>query len=184
MALGLKCGTVTLVDHDSDWETIAVRTIERLWRVFGSVAKDIQHVGSTSVLGIKAKPSIGIVMAVDQLGLIESFIPFMEREGFVVNYRINENECYIVIVVYKDNSYSVETHSILVVKYDDPKYSDALCFRNYLNANPVAAKRYEVHKLEVARKSNNDRSVYKKNKNDQMKLILEEALMWSSIYDT
>ena len=183
MALGLICGTATLVDHDPEWETIAVQTIDCLWRIFGSVAKDIQHIGSTSIKGIKAKPSIGIVMAVDQIERIESFIPFMEREGFVVSYRINENECYIVIVVYKDNSYSVETHSILVVKPDDPKYNDSLCFRNYLNANPAAAKRYEDHKLEIEGKSNNDRSLYKKNKSDFMKLILEEALVWSSVHD-
>ena len=184
MALGLKCGTATLVDHDPEWEAIAAQTIERLWRVFGSVAKDIQHIGSTSINGIKAKPSIGIVMAADPYEGIEPLIPLMKQEGFIVDYRINEKERYIVIVVYKDHSRTVETRSILVVKSNDPKYEEALCFRNYLNANQNMAKRYEAYKLEAARKSNNDRSVYKKNKSDFMKLILEEALVWSSVYDT
>ena len=184
MALGLKCGTVALVDHNPEWETVATQTIERLWRVFGSVAKDIQHIGSTSINGIKAKPSIGIVMAVDHFEFIESLIPHMEREDFIFTYRTNESERYIVIVIYKDKSYSVETHTILVVKFDDPKYKDSLCFRDYLNANPDSAKRYEAHKIEVALKSNNDRSVYKENKSNFMKLILDEALIWSSISDT
>ena len=152
MVLGLKCGTVTLVDHDPEWETVAAQTIERLWRVFGSAAKDIQHIGSTSINGIKAKPSIGIVMAVDHFELIEPLIPLMEQEGFIVDYRIRENEYHIVIVVYKDQSCSVETHSILVVRTNDSKYKDSLCFRNYLNANPNAAKIYEAHKLEAAGK--------------------------------
>ena len=178
MALGLKCGSVALVDHDSDWESIAVRTIERLWRVFGSVAKDIQHVGSTSVNGIKAKPSIGIVIAVDHFELVESLIPNMEQEGFIVTFGFKEEEWKII--VYADKSYSVETHSILLVKCNNSKYRDALCFRDYLNANPKAAKRYEAHKLEIAEKANNDRSVYKKNKSDFMKQILEETLTWSS----
>ena len=183
MALGLLCGTVALVEHDPEWETIADKTIKSLWRVFASVARDIQHCGSTSIKGIKAKPSIGIVMAVDQFELVEPLIPLMEREGFIADYRKNENENYIVIVVYKDQSYSVETHSILVVKFDDPKYNESLCFRNYLNANTDAVKRYEAHKLEVAEKSNNDRSVYKKNKSDFMELILKEALVWSSVHE-
>ena len=184
MALGLTCGTATLIDHDPEWEAIATQTIECLWRVFGSVAKDIQHIGSTSIKGIKAKPSIGIVMAVYHLELVESLIPLMKQEGFIADYRINENECYIVIVVYEDESYSVETHSILVVNFNDSKYKESLCFRNYLNANPNAAKRYEAHKLDASVKYNNDRSRYKDYKSNFMKQILEEALIWSSICDT
>jgi len=179
MSLGLKCGTVALVDHDPEWETIADQTIERLWCVFGSVAKDIQHAGSTSVNGIKAKPSIGIVVAVDHFELIESLIPDMEQEGFIFTYGFKAEEWKII--VYADKSYSVETHSILLVEFNNPKYKEALCFRNYLNANPDAAKRYEAHKLEIARKANNDRSVYKKNKSDFMKQLLDEALIYSSV---
>jgi GrpB-like predicted nucleotidyltransferase (UPF0157 family) len=55
-----------------------------------------------------------------------------------------------------------------------------LCFRNYLNANPNSAKKYESHKLEAAGKADNDRSIYKKNKSDFMKRMLDEALIWSS----
>ena len=179
MSLGLKCGTVALVDHDPDWEIIATQTIKHLWRVFGSAARDIQHIGSTSINGIKAKPSIGIVIAIDRLELIAPFIPIMEREGFIITCRIKESEW--VVVVYKDRSYSVETHSILIVEFDDPKYKESLCFRNYLNANPNAAKRYEAHKLEVAGKANNDRSLYKMNKSDFMRQMLEEALNWSFV---
>ena len=55
MIVGLKRGR-ELVDYNLEWKAIAQETIGRLWRVFGSVAKDIQHVGSTSIAGIKAKP--------------------------------------------------------------------------------------------------------------------------------
>lgn len=181
MVLGLKCGTVALVDHDPEWETVADKTIERLWRIFGSAAKDIQHIGSTSINGIKAKPSIGIVVAIEDFEIIESFFPLMERKDFIITHRMKENEC--VVVIYKDNTYSVETHSILIVKFDNRSYKQSLCFRNYLNANPDSAKRYEAHKLEIAGKANNDRSVYKKNKSDFMKQILEEALIWASVRD-
>ena len=58
MRLGLRSGTVELVDHDLRWEMIAAQTIEQLWSVFNSTAKDIQHIGSTAIKGIKAKPMI------------------------------------------------------------------------------------------------------------------------------
>ena len=64
MAIGLKRGTVRLAEHDPEWEQLARETIGRLRCVLGSVAKDIQHVGSTSIPGIKAKPIIDIAVAV------------------------------------------------------------------------------------------------------------------------
>jgi GrpB-like predicted nucleotidyltransferase (UPF0157 family) len=58
MILGLKGASVELVDHDPAWGTLAAQDIEELWNIFGLTAKDIQHVGSTAIHGIKAKPII------------------------------------------------------------------------------------------------------------------------------
>ena len=63
--IGLKRGTVKLFNHEKGWELEAQRTIFRLYKILGTVARDIQHVGSTSILAIKAKPIIDIVVAVD-----------------------------------------------------------------------------------------------------------------------
>ena len=63
--IGLKRGTVQLFDHEKEWELEAQRSIERLGKILGSIAKDIQHVGSTSILSIKPKPIIDIAVAVD-----------------------------------------------------------------------------------------------------------------------
>lgn len=65
MMIGLKRGTVALFDHEKEWEIEAQNTISRLKNILGDVAKDIQHIGSTSILSIKAKPIIDIVVAVD-----------------------------------------------------------------------------------------------------------------------
>jgi GrpB-like predicted nucleotidyltransferase (UPF0157 family) len=67
----LKHGVVELADHDPEWEQIARETIGQLWRVLGSVAKDIQHVGSTAIRNIKAKPIIDIAVAVDDFAEVE-----------------------------------------------------------------------------------------------------------------
>ena len=58
--IGLKRGTVKLYEHEKDWEINAQNTISRLKKLLGDVIKDIQHVGSTSVFSIKAKPIIDI----------------------------------------------------------------------------------------------------------------------------
>ena len=54
--IGLKRGTVTLSPHQTEWDEQARRTIEQLKERFGELAVDIQHVGSTSIPNIAAKP--------------------------------------------------------------------------------------------------------------------------------
>ena len=61
---GLKRGTVHLSAHDPAWADQARETIRILWEVFGDLAKDIQHIGSTAIPGIEAKPIIDIAVGV------------------------------------------------------------------------------------------------------------------------
>lgn len=73
--LGLKRGTVMLCEHEKEWETEAELAITRLRAILGNVIKGIEHVGSTSVTSIKAKPIIDIALAVDR------FEDILTREG-------------------------------------------------------------------------------------------------------
>ena len=72
--IGLKRGTVKLLNHEKEWELEAQRTIFRLYKILGTVARDIQHVGSTAILDIKAKPIIDIVVAVDDFKDVLAYI--------------------------------------------------------------------------------------------------------------
>ena len=65
MSLGLKRGTVYLEEHQIDWETNARETIDDLYAVLHELHPDIQHIGSTSIHSIKAKPIIDIAIAVN-----------------------------------------------------------------------------------------------------------------------
>lgn len=61
MTLGLKRGTVKREPHDKQGNEIAVQTIKTLKSILGDDAVDIQHIGSTAISVIKAKPIIDIV---------------------------------------------------------------------------------------------------------------------------
>ena len=61
----MKRGTVYLEPHQSEWERSAEETIRTLKNILGSVAVDIQHIGSTSIKTISAKPIIDIAVAVN-----------------------------------------------------------------------------------------------------------------------
>lgn len=82
--LGLKRGTVKLYDHEKEWEAEAQRTIERLKTILSDSARDIQHVGSTAVPSIKAKPIIDIAVAADSFEDILARKEQLEKKRFLL----------------------------------------------------------------------------------------------------
>ena len=65
MSIGMKRGTVFLEPHLTEWEIAAKEAIRTIKSILGDIAADIQHIGSTSIKAIKAKPIIDIAVAVN-----------------------------------------------------------------------------------------------------------------------
>lgn len=65
--IGLKKGEIVLCEHQIHWELNAKSTINKLKEILGDIAIDIQHIGSTSIKNIKAKPVIDIIVGVIDL---------------------------------------------------------------------------------------------------------------------
>lgn len=184
MLLGLKRGFVELANHDPNWEILATQTIKQLWQVFGSVAKDIQHVGSTAIVHIKAKPIIDIAVAVDDFPEVETLVPTLENAGFI--HRHWETDEQMLFAVGDDSKPDgVVTHFIHVVKKDSLDWINYVNFRNYLNANINTAKAYEDLKIKLATENPYDkgREKYLAGKYEFIKRTLQEALVWSDIHD-
>ena len=165
---------VELADHNPEWGKIAAHAVERLWRVFGSVAKDIQHIGSTAVKNIKAKPIIDIAVGVEVFDDIESLTPVMEQGGFIVEYAVKENEWH-GFRVFADAEHSIRTYNIHVIKSNSAKWHEFICFRDYLNLNPHAARKYETLKLKIIEETSGKHSDYKENKHDFIQQVLKDA---------
>ena len=184
MALGLKRGVVELADHDPEWANIAAQTIERLWSIFGScssggIVADIQHVGSTAIKGIKAKPIIDIAVAVDDFTEVENLIPVLEAEGFLWRKRENEQRVLFAIGDYA-NPDGLVTHFIHVMKPESNEWFKCVGFRDYLNRHISAAKEYEALKVKLANDNPIDpgREKYVAGKNDFIMKILADAHTW------
>ena len=151
MTLGLKRGTVALLAHETEWDTEAAKTIALLRAVLGNTAVDIQHVGSTSVPSLRAKPIIDIAVAVRDFGDVLAMQDAMQQAGFY--YRpANTLPGQILFArgSYYDGTGDLQTHFIHVVRADGDEWRNYLLFRDYLRANPAAAKEYEALKLRLA----------------------------------
>lgn len=180
--LGLKRGTVQLYEHEQAWEIEAQNTISRLKEILGSVIKDIQHVGSTSILTIKAKPIIDIAVAVDSLEAVLRFEEEMKKQGFYYRPKVDlGKQLLFASGSYYDGTGELQTHFIHVVKAGSMDWRNYINFRDYLNNIPAVAKEYEKLKVTLAKQAPVDdgREKYLKGKHDFIAYTLRKALVYS-----
>lgn len=178
--IGLKRGTVKLFNHEKEWELEAQRTIFRLQKILGTVAKDIQHVGSTSILTIKAKPIIDIAVAVDNFKEVLALEAELNNAGFYYRPNVNlKDQLLFACGSYYDGTGDLQTHFIHVVLEDGMEWINYINFRDYLNKMPTVAKAYEDLKTSPAAVVPIDkgREQYLKGKHDFIVYTLRKALV-------
>ena len=169
MSLGLKRGIVKLEAHDKQWDDIANQTIKALKVILGDDVIDIQHIGSTAIPTIKAKPIIDIVVGVNDFNKITSHDEQLQKNG--IFYRGSDIECQLLYVM-GDMEKDIRTHHIHVVKWNETEWKNYIHFRDYLNANEDVALQYQKLKEELEGKYADDRAAYTKGKRNMIDIIL------------
>lgn len=185
--IGLKRGTVKLYEHEKEWEIEAQNTITKLRKILGNIIKDIQHVGSTAIPSIKAKPIIDIAIAVDDFNEILAFEKDLKNEGFY--YRPNSDlgkQLLFASGSYYEGTGNLQTHFIHIVKTESMDWINYINFRDYLNNNLSVAKEYETLKESLALQFSidNGREKYLKDKHEFIVYTLRKALVKSYLGKT
>ena len=168
--MGLKRGIVKVVDYDTNWIKEFEQEKAILKSLFQSVAVSIEHMGSTSIPGLAAKPIIDIAVGVKSLEDFTKVSSNFENPP----YSIKEDSVSDEILVRKgpeDN----RTHFIHIMEIDKDRYKHAILFRNYLRTHPDALKEYENLKKELAIKYPKDRNKYIEGKSNLINNILKKA---------
>ena len=78
---------ITLADYDPDWPVLFAREAARIRAALGARAVQVEHVGSTSVPGLAAKPIIDILLAVPDSSDEQAYVPALEAAGYVLRIR-------------------------------------------------------------------------------------------------
>lgn len=180
--IGLKRGTVKLCEHENQWEIEAQNTISRLKKILGNVANDIQHVGSTAIPSIKAKPIIDIAVAVDDFNDVLALEKELKDKGFYYRPQVDLGEQLLFASgsLY-EGAGDLQTHFIHVVRTNSMDFINYINFRDYLNSTPLVAKEYEELKVSLALQAPIDsgREKYLKGKHDFIVYTLRKALVKS-----
>ncbi|MBP3920709.1 MAG: GrpB family protein [Bacilli bacterium] len=166
---GLKRGYLELQDYREDYPYIYEKEKEELLEIYKDRIRYIDHVGSTSIKGIKSKPIIDINIQTDDL---EDFKKYTESiiEGDVYTVK-KEPTLGGDYLIRKEEDGNVKAF-IHVYKTGDMNGITSIMFRDYMNSHMDEAKRYETLKMELYNKYKYNRKEYTHGKDEYIKKII------------
>ena len=168
--LGLERDKVSLSPHQEVWARLFEEEKRRLEGV-GEGVLDIQHVGSTAVPGLKAKPILDIAVAVENFEEAFVLVPATERLGYT--YR-GENGIARRHYFVKGPP-NGRTHHIHMFEEDNEEWTKHLLFRDYLRTHPETVSAYQALKEDLARRYSEDREAYTDGKHEFIQEVLKET---------
>ncbi|MFB4213376.1 GrpB family protein [Shouchella sp. JSM 1781072] len=157
---GLKRGTVALIEYKEEWTKIFNRDKDIILQIVGNKVVDIQHVGSTAIPDISAKPIIDILVGLKNIFEADHFIPKFEEKSYEFRPHASTQDRFLYIKGGKN----FRTHHIHVVQYGSNEWNRMIRFRDYLRENPKVALEYKELKEDLANRFSNNREEYTKGK--------------------
>ena len=168
--MGLAVGEVKLLSYDQDWPKQFEIEKDNLRRIFGD-SMPIEHVGSTSIEGISAKPIIDIAIGINKLEDFEQYRQIFEESP---EYSIKEDSDKDEILIRKGPEEN-RTHFIHISEKSSPRFRNYIKFRDYMRNHPDARDEYESLKRALASKYADDRKSYTAAKADYINNIIKKA---------
>lgn len=159
--IGLKRGTVKLLPHNPKWEELFEKEKNILSKALDGLIIDIQHIGSTSIPGIPAKPIIDISIGIKSMKNSKDFIKIFEDLGYEYRPDFGGPNTQLLFVKGPEEK---RTHYIHLMRYSGSIWKNDLAFRHYLRKNKKRAKEYAYLKKELASKFADDRTHYTASK--------------------
>lgn len=164
---------VIVVEYDPHWPELFAELRDRLTAVLGDLALSVEHVGSTSVPGLSAKPTIDIDVVVADRSVVPDAIAALARLGYV-----HEGDLGVAGREAFRNPPGVPKHHhhLYVCPADSPQLKAHLVFRDHLRTHPDAMRQYGELKRALAERFGEDRAGYTEAKSEFIARVMTEAM--------
>lgn len=161
--------TIEVVDYSSEWASTFEKLKSRILSSFQGIETTIEHVGSTSVPGLAAKPIIDIDIVADE-GLIPAIIQRLARIGYRHrgNLGIEGREAFYAPA-------ELPAHHLYVCAQDGLALANHLALRDYLRTHPHAIQEYGDLKKALAQQFPQDIDAYIEGKTEFILNVLEQS---------
>jgi Ser/Thr protein kinase RdoA (MazF antagonist)/GrpB-like predicted nucleotidyltransferase (UPF0157 family) len=175
----LSSDSIEVVSYNEKWPELAAREIaslsEQIKNTLGDRLFEIHHIGSTAVPGLRSKPILDLLVAVDSPKDADLLIKPIEKFGYSF-WRDNPNKWhYFFVKGLPLAGGSGRTHHIHLVENNHDFFRKKILFRDYLRSKPEAAREYEVLKDQLSLKFPDDREAYTEGKTEFVNSILRLA---------
>ena len=153
----MMSASVTVVPYDPAWKSAFCEIKKELESAIGDLVIGIEHVGSTSVEGMAAKPCIDVDVIIQDNSVLDSVIKRLEKIGYIHegNLGIPDREAFQYF-----NKPHLQKHHLYVCPMQSQELYHHITFRDFLRNNPDAAKAYSAAKETAARMFPNDINQY------------------------
>ncbi len=167
--IGLRRHTVRLVEHDSAWAALFEDEARRVRDAAGDLVVDVQHVGSTAVPGLPAKPILDLAIAASGSDSIPELVRRLVAIGYIDQGDAGSDGGYLLV---RESRPEVRVAHLHIVAADDPQWRGYVEFRDILRQDPAARERYADLKRQLTSAFPNDRRAYTRGKHDLIREIL------------
>jgi GrpB-like predicted nucleotidyltransferase (UPF0157 family) len=169
--IGLKRNTVSLVKYNPEWIELFNKEKVLLKEILGQDAIGIEHIGSTAIIGIMAKPIIDIALGID-FKKVNEIKTILENNNWIFRPKFGDINKHVVFA--KGNDIE-RTHYLHLMQYDSKEWNEKIFFRDYLNNHEKERIEYEELKIEAMNKFSDDRKNYTKEKGEFVQKIIDKA---------
>jgi GrpB-like predicted nucleotidyltransferase (UPF0157 family) len=171
-ALGLPRGTTVIREYDVRWIQEFDTEAETLRSILGASVSEIEHVGSTAVPGLAAKPILDLALAFDSAENLTQARRLLRAKGY--SDRGDQGEEGGVVFV--KGPASARTHHLHLVQAGSNQWCRYLTFRDTLRIDQVRREEYATLKKEVASQYRRDRPAYQQAKSAFIQETLARAM--------
>jgi GrpB-like predicted nucleotidyltransferase (UPF0157 family) len=156
MTPGLQRGIVSLVSHSEEWDRLFEEEKSRIVTCLQGKTFDIEHVGSTAIPGVPAKPIIDIAVGVSDVEAIGEYFKLLGQIG----YEYRGDRAGDGDHTFAKGAESRRTHYLHVVAMGSTKWYDYVLFRDYLRRHGETRREYAALKRSIAEGHPSDRKSY------------------------
>jgi GrpB-like predicted nucleotidyltransferase (UPF0157 family) len=166
---------VEVVPYNPEWNTLFEAEKKLIDSIFMPAEVEVHHIGSTSVIGLSAKPIIDIMLAADSLEQIEKATHDLEAAGYAAK---GENGIPGRRYFQKHDDNGIRKVHLHSFEKGSQQLYRHLVFRDYLRSHPGEASKYGAVKEIAAEKYEYDIESYIAEKSPIVKELEQKAMQW------
>ncbi len=170
--IGLARGTVQVVPYQPGWRDLFEQEALLLHSLMGQEALEIEHIGSTSLEGMPAKPIIDLMVAIGSLPKAQRWIPRLEA----LTYEFRPDTGVPDRLFFAKGPKCRRTYHLSLAEPTSNFYRSKLLFRDFLRQHRDAFVEYQLLKQQLAQKHAQDRPSYTNGKEAFVERILQQAI--------